>query len=195
MAKVFRYFSITIKYEAWAPWGCLPEGIVWLCGQEEVSHGTGYRHWQIACHSLKRIGINKLKSYFPKCAHIEPSRSAAADEYVVKLETSTGNKFVLGERPMKRNCAHDWELIWEASKRGQLELIPADIRFKFIRNIEHINGQYSDPKERELTVDLYVGPPGTGKTHKAVTENPEAYMKLSTNKWWDGYRGQKNSHH
>jgi len=36
----------------------------------------------------------------------------------------------------------------------------------------------------------YVGPPGTGKTHKARTENPDAYLKAQ-NKWFDGYDGQK----
>lgn len=37
----------------------------------------------------------------------------------------------------------------------------------------------------------YYGKAGCGKTRTAVTNHPDAYMKLS-NKWWDGYQGQKS---
>jgi len=36
----------------------------------------------------------------------------------------------------------------------------------------------------------YYGKAGCGKIRKAVSSLPDAYMKLS-NKWWDGYQGQK----
>lgn len=35
------------------------------------------------------------------------------------------------------------------------------------------------------------GPPGTGKSTKARADYGDIYLKDSTNKWWDGYVGQR----
>lgn len=55
--------------------------------------------------------------------------------------------------------------------------------------IEH-NEQKSRQKIRDIEVIVYSGKTGTGKTYKAVTENPEAYI-ISNLKWWNGYNGEK----
>lgn len=42
----------------------------------------------------------------------------------------------------------------------------------------------------ELVHEWRYGSTGTGKSHSARTEYPEAYIKAADTKWWDGYRGQ-----
>ena len=42
-----------------------------------------------------------------------------------------------------------------------------------------------------MPAQVFWGPTGTGKTHRAWLEaGEEAYIKSSSNKWWDGYMGQ-----
>lgn len=43
---------------------------------------------------------------------------------------------------------------------------------------------------RDLDNWWFWGPTGTGKSRRARDENPGAYVKDPTTKWWDGYEGQ-----
>jgi len=47
-----------------------------------------------------------------------------------------------------------------------------------------------DPKVAP-TVHWWFGPTGTGKSKRGFESFPEAYVKMTGNKWWDGYTGQK----
>lgn len=49
------------------------------------------------------------------------------------------------------------------------------------------------PKFENLTTKhkWYYGDPKSGKSEKARLEHPGAYIKKSSNKWWDGYKGQE----
>lgn len=42
-----------------------------------------------------------------------------------------------------------------------------------------------------MSLELFVGATGTGKTLAAVTKYPGAFRKLTGSKWWDGYDGQE----
>lgn len=44
--------------------------------------------------------------------------------------------------------------------------------------------------EEPPKVEIYFGVTGSGKSHKAYTENPGAYRKILAGKWWDGYDNQ-----
>lgn len=54
--------------------------------------------------------------------------------------------------------------------------------------------QQKESKTKDMQVDIYWGPTGTGKTWKAYTENPGAYWICNPNGqnlFFDGYDGQK----
>lgn len=53
---------------------------------------------------------------------------------------------------------------------------------------------FAKPAPRDIALArVYWGPTGTGKTHRAWAEaSADAFIKSSSNKWWDGYQGQTN---
>lgn len=86
--------------------GPLFESVCWAKGQLELAD-SGFRHWQIVIGFFRTTRLSGVKVLFPT-AHAEPTRSAAADEYVWKDETSLGGRFQLGSKALRRNNGLDW---------------------------------------------------------------------------------------
>lgn len=188
----FRYFLCTIPARAWDPPVNLPSGIAYIKGQKEVGEG-GYEHWQLLVAFTRKVTLSKAKKSFCGQAHLEPSRSSAADDYVWKDETSVeGTRFELGEKMLKRNSKADWSLIKSKAKLGQFDEIQEDIFIRYYSTLRRISIDYGCNIQRgEQVVNVFYGPSGTGKSHRAFEEAGEdVYIKNPLNKWWDGYRGQ-----
>lgn len=71
--------------------------LIWLKGQEEIGTTTGYHHWQVvACFRIKKT-LKQVKEIFGVQSHAELCKSAAADQYVHKDDTSVpGSRFEKG---------------------------------------------------------------------------------------------------
>jgi hypothetical protein len=65
-------------------------------------------------------------------------------------------------------------------------------KIRYTNNILRCHSLFAKPLPRAtIPAKVYWGPTGTGKTHRSWLEaGEEAYIKSSSNKWWDGYRGQ-----
>jgi len=65
---------------------------------------------------------------------------------------------------------------------------------RYTSNILRCHSLFAVPQVRNISrTKVYWGPTGTGKTHRSWEEAGEAtYIKSSSNKWWDGYRGELN---
>jgi len=63
---------------------------------------------------------------------------------------------------------------------------------RYTNNILRCHSLFAKPQPRQIALaQVFWGPTGTGKTHRAWEEaGGEAYIKSSSNKWWDGYMGQ-----
>lgn len=187
-----RFWLLTIPHADFTPF--LPANTVWIKGQLERGSATGYLHWQLIVAFPQQQRLAGVRRIFGERAHCEPSRSAAADEYVWKMDTRVdGTQFELGQKPFRRNNSKDWESIRESAKCGRLEDIPADVFVQHYRSLRTISADYAEPVALERNVTVLWGPTGVGKSRRAwELAGSDAYPKCPNSKFWDGYRGHSN---
>lgn len=187
-----RYWLLTIPQNAFTPY--LPPGVAYIKGQMEKGQEGGYLHWQLLVAYPKQVRMGAVKNDFGASAHVELSRSEAADEYVWKEETRVeGTQFEMGKKAMKRAKDVDWDTIWDCAKKGDMDSIPSDIKIRHYSTLKRIAVDHVTLVGKGKTVKVYWGPTGTGKSHSAWEEaGLDAYPKDPMTKTWDGYQGQKN---
>lgn len=162
-------------------------------GREIGESGTPHLQGFVVMSSNKRL--NAMKQICPK-AHWELAKGAADQNrvYCTKdgdyIETGTIpiNAKRKGEMEIER-----WELALTAAKSGDLDSVPADILIRNYGNLLKIKAAHQvapTALSGELINTWMWGPPGSGKTSRAFSENPLSFLK-GLNKWWDGYVDQK----
>jgi len=111
--------------------------VTYSTGQREIGTTTGYEHWQFVIYFRKPQRLSALKKRFGDFGHYEPTRSAAADDYVRKEETRVaGTEFEYGRKPINRNSSTDWNKVVADAKSGQLDQIPSDILVRCYHNLK-----------------------------------------------------------
>lgn len=170
----------------------LPPGCGYIRGQMETGAG-GFVHWQLVIY----VPLKKSLVFFRDLLgnhHFEPTRSAAAVDYVWKEDTRVaGTQFEIGIRPFRPNNAADWALIKEQAQRGDLEAIPAMVYVRNYRTLKLIASDHVRPDPMERVVKCFWGATGTGKSRTAWAEaGLEAYPKDPMTKFWCGYAGEKH---
>ena len=189
----------------------LPRGppvMRYLCFGEEISqNGTPHLQGYVVFENA----VSQPSQYFKQFGngHFEAARGTASENIIY---CSKGGKFhEFGVRPQdKRDQGHHgvkggakgaqvgadrWEEAWQAAKRGRIDEVPADIRWRFYSTFKKVAAEYKEPPARlEKLNNLWiVGPSGTGKSHFAHETYPGAYKK-EFNKWWDNYQDDNEAH-
>lgn len=165
----------------------------WLLGQKEIGEG-GYEHWQFVCSFKTKQRLAAVKKVW-RTAHFELCRSVAAEAYVTKEETRVpGSEFELGEKALKANSKVDWAKQKAFAVLGDLDSIDAGVYIRNYSSLRRIATEHLRPKYRgKQEVNVYWGVSGSGKTHRVFQEAGEVfYIKSSTTKWFDSYRGEEN---
>ena len=163
-----------------------------VCGREVGESGTPHLQGYIYYKTL--VSLKQMKEVHPT-AHWEPQRGTPqeASDYCKK----EGDFYECGNIPMSQQKkgeanAERWEAARQAVREGRIADIPADIcihlaKLEYAVSREQLaERSLADTEEPML---WYYGDSGTGKSRKARTDNPSAYLKMC-NKWWDGYNGQ-----
>lgn len=189
-----RYWLATISVAQLSQQPTLSGDLVYLKGQKEIGEG-GFEHWQVLAVTSRKCTLRQVKSFLHSTAHVELSRSDAANAYVWKEDTRVpGTQFEIGALPLSRARKTDWDQIVQTARAGTFDEIPSDILVRHYGALKRIRVDNMVPIRRdEVTVHVYWGITGSGKTRRAHDEisGREYFDKNPLTKWWDGYRGQK----
>lgn len=194
-----RYWMVTLPYATFTPY--LPEGMAYIKGQLEAGTETGHLHWQLLCY----FNNKKTKTFIRNMlgddtgTNFQLTRNEqAVEEYVWKEDTRVeGTQFELGSRPVRMNNKCDWAVVAGQAVSGELEKILEENPGVYVRcynSLKRIKLDHQKPKTRgNVTVEVYYGVSGSGKSHKAWEElgYDDTYFKQPTTKWWCGYEAQK----
>lgn len=187
-----RYYMLTIPHHLFVPY--LPSGIKYIKGQTELA-ASGYLHWQIVVICERSRRASWVTSVFGTSCHVERTRSEAAMAYVWKEDTCVvGTRFELGVLPRNTrfNCA-DWDDVLNQAKEGDYDQIESGILVRCFNSIQKVHAHYARPVAIEKTVKVFWGETGSGKSRRAWEEATfDAYPKIPTTKFWDGYRGHQH---
>lgn len=174
-----------------------PQSLYTYCvvGKEVGEEGTP--HLQGYMVLSKKMRLKALSKFLPR-AYLAPAKGTPqeASDYCKK----DGDYQEDGELP---ECPHvaggkanarRYAVAAMHARQGDLDQVYAtdpEIYLRTYANLKRIakDNPPTVASMDNLTNQWYYGESGIGKSYKARTENPDAYIK-EPNKWWDGYQGK-----
>ena len=137
--------------------------------------------------------------------HFEPMRGTIdqATDYCSKEDSrdlAAGFAFTeLGTKPVGRGIRTDIQLVTDMVTEGkrmrEIAVEYPETYVKFHKGINALAAVRAPPRAGAPTIHWFWGPTGTGKTRAvyaaAAAANATLYVKMSDNKWWDGYESDE----
>lgn len=178
------------QFRTWIPANC-SYGIF----QQEIGeNGTPHLQGYIILNERQRI--QWLKNRLSRRMHLEPARGTPQENRAYCSKEGGQRLFEHGDCPeATQGRRSDLEPVVSAIKaKRPLDEVASEFPeqwVKFHKGLESLASRIDGRRDFKTEVHWYHGPTGTGKSRQAFEENPDAYLKMPTNKWWDGYDGHK----
>jgi len=165
-----------------------------IVGKEVGEQGTPHLQGYVVFPSNQRM--RAVKSKLGSRCHLEIARGDSEENKVYCSKEN--NFFEKGDCPVSNGGTREkrnWEQVYESAKSNDFSSIPADCLVRYYGNLKRIAVDNAVNLERnDLVVNCYWGGTALGKTrrswHEARAEGVDVYVKDSSTKWWDSYRGQ-----
>lgn len=153
---------------------------------KEIAPLTGTPHLQGFIYVKNKISLSALKKIIAR-AHFINCKGNAGEN--ITYTSKDGEFFERGERPAQgtRNDIADVRLELNNNSCMRNIVNNCDNNLQNIRIAEKWLSYCEPSRNFKPTVEWYWGPTGTGKSHKAFMENPDAWVSNETLQWWDGY--------
>lgn len=131
----------------------------------------------------------------PFSGFLEPAFSKNVWDYVTKAATRVQAIDGYGNLNDDQGHRSDLDVLYEHIAGG-MPLWDVMSRFpkQFMRNhaaVSKLCAMYDKPRPYgDCTVEIWWGVTGSGKSHTAFHQYPDAYRKTIPGKWWEGYKGE-----
>jgi len=163
--------------------------------QLERGNAEGTLHLQGYLCSAKPKRLGGWKSIIGLRAHVEAARGSAAQNraYCTKEDTRVDGPWEFGTIPnpgARTDIAGAIETIKEGASLEEIVSNHPEEFVKYHKGLMAARLLYQPRRNWKTEVFWFYGETGTGKSRKAYEEYPDAYTKMPTSKWWDGYDGQ-----
>lgn len=161
--------------------------------RETGSNGT--KHIQGFAYASFARSLIAWKRSIGQRAHIEFAKGSVQQnvDYCSKEDTRDPDTECerFGREPDVQGARND---LGEVAKRvrdgASLEQLAVEFPADFLRypnGIARMASMFSKPRKWKTEIFWYHGPTGSGKSRFASEEAPNAYWKMGSSKWWDGY--------
>lgn len=168
-------------------------GVSYFVYGKEICPDTGRPHLQYFVEFKSPKLFSTIKKKFPKLHFVSRDGTALqASDYCKKDED-----YVEGGELSKQGARSDLKLLCAALRSGEKtidDVLCEDpvVYHQYGRTLKACEDFYFRKVKRTTmtTCDWYVGPTGSGKSHRAYTEHLDAYDYPYDGDWCDGYRAQ-----
>lgn len=167
-------------------------------GVGQVERGS-HLHFQFYLSLSKRSVLKTMKK-INGSAHWEVARGSPKQNkaYCTKEDTRVSGPWEVGE-PIGQGHRSDLDVAGDMIADGTPVRDVADtfraLYIRYNRGFHALERTLKEKGDRKFgpegpEVWIFWGPAGTGKSRKAFETWPDAYVKMTADKWWDGYEGQ-----
>lgn len=155
-----------------------------ILGDEIGKSGTPHLQGYIVFSSP--ISFNSIKKQIPK-AHIEPSIATAEQnrEYCSKEKVLFEDGDIPKKQGKRTDIDHVRDILQTTPSMREVTLHAQS--YQSVKMAEQYLKYHEKTRNWKPIVKWYWGDTGTGKSHTAFEEHPDAYVCADTNKWWEGY--------
>lgn len=166
-------------------------GLKYLVYGFEVGE-SGTPHLQGFAIHTNKVSIGAMKKLIAR-AHWEMARGRADQAAAYCMKDKNFKEF--GERPVtaEQSKKRTWDEMVKLARDGDFDKLIDEYPGMYLRYHKGFKSIHTNFKKPTAMIDTdnywYYGPTGSGKSTKAFSEYPGAYIKMA-NKWWCDYAGE-----